>query len=171
VGHVFAGHAYSEALEATVLGADGKAVPLVMGSYGIGIGRTMAAVAERCHDENGLVWPMSVAPYEAVVCVLNPNDPRTSEVGARLYEALRAAGVDALLDDRDERPGVKFKDAELWHPIASVGPKGSSGKVELVRRRSAGVAVRSTSGRRPASPIRRSWKSGAGPRASGRRPK
>ena len=109
-----------------------------MGSYGIGIGRTMAAVAERCHDENGLVWPMSVAPYEVVVSVLNPTDPRTAEVGARLYEALRAAGVDALLDDRDERPGVKFKDAELIGiPYRlTVGPKGlEQGKVEIVRRK------------------------------------
>jgi prolyl-tRNA synthetase len=139
VGHVFKlGTRYSETLEATVLGADGKAVPLVMGCYGIGIGRTLAAIAERCNDEHGLVWPMSVAPWEAVVSVLNPNDPRTSEVGARLYESLRAAGVDALLDDRDERPGVKFKDAELIGiPYRlTVGPKGlEQGKVEIVRRR------------------------------------
>ncbi|HVH07456.1 MAG TPA: His/Gly/Thr/Pro-type tRNA ligase C-terminal domain-containing protein, partial [Myxococcota bacterium] len=139
VGHIFKlGTRYSEKLGATVLDRDGKAVPLVMGSYGIGIGRTMAAVAERCHDENGLVWPMSIAPYEVVVSVLNPNDPRTSETGARLYEALRAAGVDALLDDRDERPGVKFKDAELIGiPYRlTVGPKGlEQGKVEIVRRK------------------------------------
>jgi prolyl-tRNA synthetase len=139
VGHIFKlGTRYSEKIGATVLDQGGKAVPLVMGSYGIGIGRTMAAVAERCHDENGLIWPMSVAPYEVVVSVLNPNDPRTSETGARLYEALRAAGVDALLDDRDERPGVKFKDAELIGiPYRlTVGPKGlEQGKVEIVRRK------------------------------------
>jgi prolyl-tRNA synthetase len=141
VGHIFKlGTRYSEKLSATVLDADGRAVPLVMGCYGIGIGRTVAAVAECCHDENGLVWPVNVAPYEVVVCVLNPNDARTSEVGARLYEALRAAGVDALLDDRDERPGVKFKDAELVGiPYRlTVGPKGlEQGKVEMVRRRGA----------------------------------
>ena len=140
VGHIFKlGTRYSETLGATrARTATARRCPLVMGSYGIGIGRTMAAVAERCHDEHGLVWPMSVAPYEVVVCVLNPNDPRTSEVGARLYEALRAAGVDALLDDRDERPGVKFKDAELIGiPYRlTVGPKGlEQGKVEIVRRR------------------------------------
>jgi len=139
VGHIFKlGTRYSEKLGATVLDRDGKAIPVVMGSYGIGIGRTMAAVAERCHDENGLIWPMSVAPYEVVVSVLNPTDPRTAEVGARLYEALRAAGVDALLDDRDERPGVKFKDAELIGiPYRlTVGPKGlEQGKVEIVRRK------------------------------------
>jgi prolyl-tRNA synthetase len=139
VGHIFKlGTPYSEKLGATVLDREGKAVPVVMGSYGIGIGRTMAAVAERCHDENGLLWPVSLAPFEVVVSVLNPTDPRTGEVGARLYEALRAAGVDALLDDRDERPGVKFKDAELIGiPYRlTVGPKGlEQGKVELVRRR------------------------------------
>jgi prolyl-tRNA synthetase len=139
VGHIFKlGTRYSEKIGATVLDQGGKAVPLVMGSYGIGIGRTMAAVAERCHDENGLVWPMSIAPYEVVVSVLNPKDERTSEAGARLYEALRGAGVDALLDDRDERPGVKFKDAELIGiPYRlTVGPKGlEQGKVEIVRRK------------------------------------
>jgi prolyl-tRNA synthetase len=141
VGHIFKlGSRYSEKLSATVLDAEGRAVPVVMGCYGIGIGRTMAAVAERCHDENGLVWPVNVAPYEVVVSVLNPNDARTSEVGARLYEALRAAGVDALLDDRDERPGVKFKDADLVGiPYRlTVGPKGlEQGKIEMVRRRGA----------------------------------
>jgi prolyl-tRNA synthetase len=139
VGHIFKlGTRYSEALGATVLDQNGKAVPLLMGCYGIGIGRTLAAVAERCHDEHGLVWPMSIAPYEVVVSVLNPTDPRTSETGARLYDALRAAGVDVLLDDRDERPGVKFKDAELIGiPYRlTVGPKGlEQGKVEIVRRR------------------------------------
>lgn len=139
VGHIFKlGTRYSEKLGATVLDAAGKAVPIVMGSYGIGVGRTMAAVAERCHDEHGLIWPMSIAPYEVVVSVLNPGDPRTSEVGIRLYEALRAGGVDTLLDDRDERPGVKFKDAELIGiPYRlTVGPKGlEQGKVEIVRRR------------------------------------
>jgi prolyl-tRNA synthetase family II len=139
VGHIFKlGTRYSEKLGATVLDREGKAVPLIMGSYGIGIGRTMAAVAERCHDESGLVWPMSIAPFEVVVSVLNPNDTRTSETGGRLYDALRAAGVDAILDDRDERPGVKFKDAELIGiPYrVTVGPKGlEQGKVEIVRRK------------------------------------
>src|SRR4029453_8810515 len=110
----------------------------VMGSYGIGIGRTMAAAVEACHDENGIVWPVSIAPFEVAISVLNPNETRTSEVGARLYEALRAAGVDVLLHARDERPGVKFKDAELIGiPYRlTVGPKGlEQGKVELVRRR------------------------------------
>jgi prolyl-tRNA synthetase len=111
-----------------------------MGSYGIGIGRTMAAVAEARHDDAGLIWPVSVAPFEAVVSVLNPKDVDTAEVGTRIYEALRAEGIDALLDDRDERPGVKFKDAELVGiPYRiTVGPKGlAAGKVEVFRRRGA----------------------------------
>jgi prolyl-tRNA synthetase len=139
VGHIFKlGSRYSERLGATVLDREGKAAPIVMGSYGIGIGRTMAAVAECNHDASGLVWPVSIAPFEVVVSVLNPNDARTSEVGLRIYDALRSGGIDALLDDRDERPGVKFKDAELvgvpWR--LTVGPKGlAQGKVEIVRRR------------------------------------
>jgi prolyl-tRNA synthetase len=139
VGHIFKlGTRYSEALGATVLDEQGRSVPLVMGSYGIGIGRTMAAVAECEHDENGLCWPVSVAPYEVVVTVLNPNDVATFETGQRLYESLLGQGIEAVLDDRDERPGVKFKDAELIGiPYRlTVGPKGiAAGKVEVFRRR------------------------------------
>jgi prolyl-tRNA synthetase len=139
VGHIFKlGTHYSEALGATVLDERGRAIPIVMGSYGIGIGRTMAAVAECWHDESGLSWPVSIAPYEVVVTVLNPNDVETSEAGKRLYESLLGQGIEALLDDRDERPGVKFKDAELIGiPYrVTVGPKGlAAGKMEVFRRR------------------------------------
>jgi prolyl-tRNA synthetase len=141
LGHIFKlGTRYSEALGVTVLDDNGKAVPLVMGSYGIGIGRAVAAIVESCHDESGIVWPVNVAPFEALVTVLNPKDVDTRETGQRLYEALRGEGIDALLDDRDERPGVKFKDAELIGiPYRlTVGPKGlEAGKVELFRRRGA----------------------------------
>jgi prolyl-tRNA synthetase len=139
VGHIFKlGTRYSEKLGATVLDEAGKAVPVIMGSYGIGIGRLMAAVVERNHDEKGILWPVNVAPFEVVVSVLNPKDVATSEAGERFYEALTQAGLDVILDDRDERPGVKFTDAELigipWR--LTVGPKGlASGKVELVRRK------------------------------------
>jgi prolyl-tRNA synthetase len=141
VAHIFKlGTKYSDVLGANFLDENGKARPVVMGSYGIGVGRTMAAVAEACHDEHGLIWPVSVAPYEVVVSVLNPKQPETLEAGVRIYEALQAGGIDALLDDRDERPGVKFKDSELigipWR--ITVGPKGlAEGKVELFRRRGA----------------------------------
>jgi prolyl-tRNA synthetase len=139
VGHIFKlGTRYSEALGASVLDENGRAVPIVMGSYGIGIGRTLAAVVERWHDADGIVWPVSVAPFEVVVTVLNPKDVDTAETGERLYEALRGEGLDVVLDDRDERPGVKFKDAELvgipWR--LTVGPKGlAQGKAEVFRRR------------------------------------
>ncbi len=141
VGHIFKlGTKYSEALEAKVQDASGANVPIVMGSYGIGVGRCLAAVVERNHDEHGIVWPMSVAPFEVVVTVLNPTDVATMEAGERIYGALQAAGVDVILDDRDERPGVKFKDSELVGiPYRiTVGPKGlAAGKVEVFCRRGA----------------------------------
>jgi len=139
VGHIFKlGTRYSEALGATVLDEQGQSAPIVMGSYGIGIGRVAASIVERCHDDAGIAWPVNVAPYEVVVTVLNPKEVETSEVGERLYDALRGAGIDVLLDDRDERPGVKFKDADLIgipYRIV-VGARGLEKKVvELKRRR------------------------------------
>jgi prolyl-tRNA synthetase len=139
VGHIFKlGTKYSEALGATVLDELGRSTPIVMGSYGIGIGRVAAAIVERWHDDAGIAWPLTVAPFEVVVTVLNPKEVETAEVGERLYDALRAAGVDVLLDDRDERPGVKFKDADLVgipYRIV-VGARGLERKVvELKRRR------------------------------------
>src|SRR5690606_7785591 len=128
----------SEAFGATVLDESGRAVPIVMGSYGIGIGRIAASVVERHHDDAGIVWPVTIAPYEVVVTVLNPKEVETSEVGERIYDALRGHGIDVLLDDRDERPGVKFKDADLVgipYRIV-VGSRGLERKVvELKRRR------------------------------------
>jgi prolyl-tRNA synthetase len=116
----------------------GEPTPILMGSYGIGIGRCMAAVVERCHDERGIVWPVSVAPYEVVITCVNVKEVAVQEVGAQLYEALRESGVDVLLDDRDASPGVKFKDAELIGvPYRiTVGPRGlANDEVEVVRRR------------------------------------
>jgi prolyl-tRNA synthetase len=139
VGHIFKlGTRYSEALGATVLDEQGQTSPIVMGSYGIGIGRVAASIVERCHDAAGIAWPVSVAPYEVVVTVLNPKEVETSEAGERIYDALRGAGIDVLLDDRDERPGVKFKDADLvgipYRVV--VGARGLEKKVvELKRRR------------------------------------
>ena len=139
LGHIFKlGTRYSEPLGVTVLDESGTARPIVMGSYGIGIQRAMAAVVERCHDDDGIVWPVSVAPYEVVVTVVNPKSPETGEAGNALYDALVAAGIEVLLDDREERPGVKFKDADLIGiPYrAVVGPKGlADGKVEVLRRK------------------------------------
>jgi prolyl-tRNA synthetase len=139
VGHIFKlGTRYSEALGAVVLDQTGTSRPIIMGSYGIGIERAMAAVVERSHDANGIVWPMSVAPYEVVVTLVKPTDPAIAEAGGQIYDALRAAGIEVLLDDRDERPGVKFKDADLIGiPYrATIGPKGlAEGKVEIARRK------------------------------------
>jgi len=139
VGHIFKlGTKYTEALDVTVLDEDGKQLTLIMGSYGIGVGRAVAAVVEANHDESGMIWPVNVAPFEVVITVLNPKSIETLEAGERVYEALQALGIDVILDDRDERPGVKFKDAELVgipHRI-TVGPKGlANGKIEYKRRR------------------------------------
>ena len=84
-----------------------------MGCYGIGVNRIIAALIETQHDENGIIWPMSLAPYEVIVSPLNVNEDDVMEAAERLYDELQAAGVDVLLDDRDQRPGVKFKDADL----------------------------------------------------------
>ncbi len=138
VGHIFKlGTRYSETLGARVLDEQGRQVPIVMGSYGIGVGRALAAIVERWNDEHGILWPVNVAPFEVVVTVVNPKEVSSSEAGQRIYEQLRGDGIEVILDDRDERPGVKFKDAELVGiPYRiTVGPKGlAQGKVELFRR-------------------------------------
>jgi prolyl-tRNA synthetase len=133
VGHIFKlGTKYSESMKATVLDQDGKAVPIVMGSYGIGVERIMAAAIELHHDENGIVWPMSIAPFQAAVLTLGP-EPELKKAAEEVVDALTKAGVEVLYDDRDERAGVKFKDADLVGlPIRiAVGKKGlADGKVE-----------------------------------------
>jgi prolyl-tRNA synthetase len=139
VGHIFKlGTRYAEKLDANVLDEAGVNRPIVMGSYGIGIERLLAAVIERSHDDAGIVWPISVAPYEVLITVVNPKDPATSDAAGAIYDALRGAGIEVLLDDRDERPGVKFNDADLIGiPYRlTVGPKGlKEGKVEITRRK------------------------------------
>ena len=137
-GHIFKlGRRYSEAMGVTVLDADGVNRVPTMGSYGIGVGRAMAAVAETHHDENGLVWPMSIAPYEVVLTVVKVDHEESMGCAERLYDELRAAGVDVLLDDRAGRPGVKFADAELIGiPLrVTIGPRGLENSiVELTAR-------------------------------------
>jgi prolyl-tRNA synthetase len=139
VAHIFKlGTKYSEAMGATVLDQNGKARPVIMGSYGIGIERALAAVAEACHDDDGILWPVNVAPFEVVITVVKPKNVECMEVGERIYDALIGAGIDVLLDDRDERPGVKFKDADLigFPYRVTVGPKGiADGNVEIRSRR------------------------------------
>jgi prolyl-tRNA synthetase len=114
VGHIFKlGRKYTNVLGVSVLGPDGTAITPIMGSYGIGVERAIAAIAESHHDDAGLTWPVQVAPAEATVILLSTRDEAARTAAATLYQDLLAAGVDVVLDDRDERPGVKFKDAEL----------------------------------------------------------
>jgi prolyl-tRNA synthetase len=140
VGHVFQlGQKYSEAMGATVLDVSGKASTLYMGCYGIGVTRVVAAAIEQNHDARGIIWPDAIAPFQVVVVPLNANkSPRVKETAERLYNELLAAGVDVLLDDRDERPGVKFADSELIgipHRVV-VGDRGlEAGKLEYRHRR------------------------------------
>ncbi|MBU1226466.1 MAG: proline--tRNA ligase, partial [Actinobacteria bacterium] len=139
VGHIFKlGTKYTEALGVTVLDPDGIERLVVMGSYGIGIGRAVAAAVEANHDESGIAWPAAIAPYEAVVTVVKADDPATLAAADEIYRGLLAAGVDVIIDDRDERPGVKFADAELigFPYRVTVGPRGlADGEVEVMRRR------------------------------------
>jgi prolyl-tRNA synthetase len=133
VGHIFKlGTKYSESMKATVLDADGKQVPIVMGSYGIGVERILAAAIELRHDEHGILWPMSIAPFHASVLTLGP-EPELRKAADEVADSLAASGVEVLYDDRDERAGVKFKDADLVGiPIRiAVGKKGlAEGKAE-----------------------------------------
>lgn len=138
VGHIFKlGTKFSEAFGAYVQDEDGHSHPIIMGSYGIGLERGMAAVVESSHDDNGIVWPVSVAPYEVVITVIRPDEEETMAVANRLYDDFDSADVDVLLDDREERPGVKFADSELIGiPYrVTVGPKGvRSGVAEVTER-------------------------------------
>jgi prolyl-tRNA synthetase len=145
VGHIFKlGTKYTEALGVTVLDERGDERTVVMGSYGIGVGRAVASVVEANHDDRGIVWPVTVAPFEAVVTVLKTDDAETVSTGEQLSAALRAAGIDVLLDDRPERPGVKFADAELIGiPYrVTVGPRGLADGIVEVQRRRDGVTER-----------------------------
>ncbi len=138
VGHIFKlGTKYSETFGVYVQDEKGDSHPIIMGSYGIGVERGMAAVVEASHDEKGIVWPVSVAPYEVVITVVRADDSATIEAAERLYSDLTGAGIEALLDDRVERPGVKFADAELIGvPYrVTVGPRGvGDGLAELTTR-------------------------------------
>ncbi|RJQ54302.1 MAG: proline--tRNA ligase [Actinobacteria bacterium] len=134
VGHIFElGTKYSKAMDATFLDEDGVAKPFEMGCYGIGVSRMVAAAIEQRHDEKGIIWPISLAPFEAQVVVVKPSEEVQASLGLRLYEGLKGAGLDVLLDDRSESPGRKFADSELIGvPIQLiVGKKASDGVVEL----------------------------------------
>ena len=138
VGHIFQlGTKYSDAMGCSFLDAEGKARPVIMGSYGIGVGRLLACIAEEHRDEQGLCWPVSVAPYQVHLVVLAKGAGPTVEAGEQLYQELQAKGVEVLLDDRSESPGVKFNDADLIGlPLRlTVGERSlKKGVIELKRR-------------------------------------
>jgi len=143
VGHIFKlGTKYSVAMHAEFTDEKGETRPAVMGTYGIGVGRTMAAAVEQHHDADGIVWPLALAPFEIEIVSLNPSDESARREADSLYERLAEEGMDVFYDDRDERPGVKFKDADLLgFPIrVNVGGRAlKEGKVEIVTRRDKNV--------------------------------
>ncbi|URZ08268.1 proline--tRNA ligase [Clostridium felsineum] len=144
VGHIFKlGTKYSEAMKAYFVDEDGESKPLIMGCYGIGVNRTMSAVVEQHHDDNGIIWPLSVAPYEVIVVPAVFKSEEQMAEAEKIYNELKKIGVDALLDNRNERAGVKFKDADLIGiPMRiTVGKKISEGKVEFKCRNSEEVEV------------------------------
>jgi prolyl-tRNA synthetase len=138
IGHIFKlGYKYSDSMGLRVLGPDGKEMTPIMGSYGIGIERILTCAIELYHDKDGIVLPPTIAPFQVVITPANNSDESQYQAAREIYEKCLELGLDALLDDRDERPGVKFKDADLigvpWRVV--VGKKLSSGMVELVERK------------------------------------
>ncbi len=134
IGHIFKlGTKYSEAFKANALLPDGSSNPIIMGCYGIGVERIMASAVELYHDDNGIIWPLSIAPFSIVITPVNNTDQKQMEIATNIYNELNTAGIDVLLDDRDERPGVKFKDADLIGiPYRLVvGKSIDKGEVEL----------------------------------------
>ncbi len=149
VGHIFQlGTKYSAAMGATFTNEQGEEQPLVMGCYGVGVSRLAQAAVEQSYDKDGIIWPVAIAPYHAIICVPNISDSQQMEVAERLYTELNQMGIETILDDRDERAGVKFKDADLIGiPFRIVtGRSLKDGKVEVVQRatkQSEDVAVES----------------------------
>lgn len=143
VGQVFKlGTKYSEALGATFLDNSGRPKPLVMGCYGIGVTRTLAATIEQSHDENGIIWPRSIAPFEVVIVPINVKDEALMDISTKIYTSLQSSGIDVLLDDRKDRAGVKFKDADLiGYPLRITISKHSieTGEVEIKTRKTGDV--------------------------------
>ena len=142
VGHVFKlGTRYSEAMNAVFLDENGRTQPMIMGCYGIGVSRTVAAIAEQFNDEKGLVWPANMAPYQVHLIPVNMKDDIQATVGEELYNQLKAAGLDVLMDDRQERAGVKFADSDLIGlPIrVTVGKKAAEGIFEVKIRKTGEV--------------------------------
>jgi prolyl-tRNA synthetase len=139
VGHIFQlGTKYSQAMGATYTNEQGEEKPLIMGCYGVGVSRLAQAAVEQSYDQDGIIWPVAIAPYHAIVTIPNINDAQQVEIAEKLYTELNQAGIETLLDDRNERAGVKFKDADLIGiPYRIVtGRAIANGKVEVVERQS-----------------------------------
>lgn len=138
VGHIFyLGTKYSAAMKATYQDESGKLKPIEMGCYGIGVGRTVQAAIEQSHDKDGIIWPKSIAPFDVHICVLDPQEPAIFDYTQKLLQDMKALGLSAFVDDRNERPGVKFKDADLIGlPVRVViGKRGfDQGEIEIVAR-------------------------------------
>jgi prolyl-tRNA synthetase len=139
VGHVFyLGTKYSKKMQATYLDKNGKAQPLEMGCYGIGVTRTIQAAVEQSYDADGIIWPQSIAPFLVHICALDVKNVQVMTLVEDLEKNLASFGIDALVDDRDERPGVKFKDADLLGmPFRiNIGSRGlEAGEIEIVQRK------------------------------------
>jgi prolyl-tRNA synthetase len=139
VGNIFKlGTKYSAPMDCSFLDEAGVKKPMVMGCYGLGIGRTVAAVIEQNHDDNGILWPAPLAPFDVHLIAMNMNNPETRGEAERVYAELSAKGVEVLYDDRDERAGVKFKDADLLGIPLRINVGGRSlkeGKIEMSSRR------------------------------------
>jgi prolyl-tRNA synthetase len=145
LGHIFQlGTKYTDALDGFYLDAQGKRQPMVMGCYGIGVSRMIAAIIETSHDDAGIIWPKEVAPFDVEILPLQANDPQSMALAMKYYDELRKAGVEVLLDDRDESAGRKFNDADLvgipWKVIIGKR-KLAEGSVELKNRRTQEVSV------------------------------
>jgi prolyl-tRNA synthetase len=137
VGHIFQlGIKYSKAMGATYTNEQGEELPLIMGCYGVGVSRLAQAAVEQSYDKDGIIWPVAIAPYHAIISIPNVADAQQMEVGEKLYHQLNQAGIETILDDRNERAGVKFKDADLIGiPYRIVtGRSLKDGKVEIVDR-------------------------------------
>ncbi|MAP94528.1 MAG: proline--tRNA ligase [Ponticaulis sp.] len=143
VGHIFYfGDKYSAPLKAEIMNAEGKSVPVQMGSYGVGVSRLVGGIIEACHDDKGIVWPKSVAPFDIGIVTIKAKDEKIQAAGQDAYDKLSAAGFDVLYDDRDASPGVKFSTFELigLPTVIAIGPKGFEDGVVEVKDRATGTS-------------------------------
>lgn len=141
VGHIFFfGEKYSGPMKAEIMNDEGKLVPVQMGSYGIGVSRLVGGIIEACHDDKGIIWPKSVAPFDVAIATIKAKDEKIQAAGADAYQKLQAAGFDVLYDDRDAGPGVKFSTLELIGipTVIAIGPKGLENGVVEVKDRATG---------------------------------